>query len=216
MKVANYFNVYPSYLYVNFDNATDQSMNELRKILYNKLENYAFDALVVKKNISFTRDEVMMDYFNFVLLEVPKDPKPIKTSFGTYYGVFRLTVKGNGIVMSNDIDQTENSNGFKVIPDQPLFWLRENEEVDLLIYIGKGRGADHVKFRHVTEAGRVIKEDPFYSSYLRDYLSLEPGSPKYLAEIDKVTDTTMRFEVVNPYGPSAIELVKFALQKVVV
>lgn len=214
MKVSNYFKVYPSYTYISFVGASETSLHKLRDILYNQMESYAFDAMVVNKNIGFTREEIMMDYLNFVLLNFPIDPKPISTSFGTYYGVFRLKAKGNKVVMSDDIEETSRSNGFSIIKDQPLFWLRENEEVDLEIYIGKGKGSDHVKFRPVVEAGRVVKNDPFYISYLKDQLRLQPGTPEYEQEINKVTNMTMRIETVNPYGPSAIELVQKALEKV--
>lgn len=141
---------------------TVQDINSLIKIIYDRIETVAFDGMIINKSSAFTRDETIMLYLDYVLIddsgadldelrlatiEYLKDPskRPILAEF-------TLQVAGPRIVSTSDIQPTDKSYNLQITEERPLFWLRNNEEVDLTIFARVGNGKDDPKFRPVTVA----------------------------------------------------------------
>lgn len=159
LQIPKYRDVDPHYTVFTFRNITPFQMAQLRRIMYDDIPSAAFDVMIINRNTSFTQEHTMMDYFNFVLLEVPDNVSTLNEYDSI--GRFRITEGGGDkIVYSTDIKETVESNGIKIKNSVPLFWLRNNEEIDLVLYVRTGTGKEHVKFKVVTEV-TPLKDDPF-------------------------------------------------------
>lgn len=124
------------------DEISTAQLAQLRKRIMNEIPALAFDRMITNKRIAFSKDETFMDYFNYVLLS---------GELLQGKGHFRIEAQGDRLVRTTDIKPVDPNEGVRIIEDRPLFWLRENESVDMELYVVEGTGADHDKFRSTTE-----------------------------------------------------------------
>lgn len=127
---------------------SSQELDQLRRTIFREYETPAFIATWVKKNTSSTRDEVYNSLFSFVLIDDSEWTGETVNFLGEYYmGSFQVTMNGSGeMVRIRDIGSAKHTNGLRLISAKrdPIVYLRENEDIDLVLYVKRGTGKDNV------------------------------------------------------------------------
>jgi hypothetical protein len=129
------------------DETSASELADLYKILLSELNSYAFDTFVINKNTTFDEDAFFAAFLeNVLIFRKGEDDAKSET------GEFIIKVKGPKIATSSDILRTTRSYNFEVVKDQPLFYVRENEEIEILMYTKYSNPRDHSKFALIEEA----------------------------------------------------------------
>lgn len=151
---------------------TLEEVNKLRTHLYSEAGCHAIDALKVIRNTSYDLDDIYLGLLSYVRIDDSKwNGKTVQYMGDTFSGSFKLKIVGKSphydpgkgsMIMIKDIIVDENSNGLSIVGslDDPIIWLREGEEIDMELFIRKGQGKEHAKFRIITAAFVKLPKEP--------------------------------------------------------
>lgn len=187
---------------------TLEELNSLMLITLFDIETIAFSATHFVRHNTFEKMEKIQVYLNFILLDDSKcklkeSKCKEKTEDGEIcmrcdkcVGKFKLQAQGPGLVNTRDIQKTDESNGIRVKDyDRPLFYLHENEDVDLILYAARGTSREHVRFRPVTTSYVIpndINETRYHQFWIESVGILSPDDifEKALTIYDEKNENT--------------------------
>lgn len=141
-----------------FDNdLTYKDLAALRTMILADYYSHAFDIFIINKNTTFDEDEYLTTFLENVLVIPPHIPVQIsrrgrsREDDVSTTAEFAIKIRGPRLAMTDDILTTERSFGYSIVRGQPLFYVRENEEVDITMLTKYSNGRDHTKFRVAEE-----------------------------------------------------------------
>lgn len=121
-------------------------LDNLRRIIFRNHETASCSTVWVKKNTSGMRDEVYNSLFSFILIDDSEwNGEKVNFLGDDYLGSFRVSITGrNDHIRVGDIEETDHSNNLRIISPKrdPIIFLPEDEEVDMILYVKKGGGDD--------------------------------------------------------------------------
>lgn len=137
---------------------TYKDLAALRTMILADHYSHAFDIFIINKNTTFDEDEFLTTFLENVLVIPPQTPVHI-TRRGrsddddelSTTAEFAIKIRGPRLATTDDILTTERSFGYSIVRNQPLFYVRENEEVDITMLTKYSNGRDHTKFRVAEE-----------------------------------------------------------------
>lgn len=140
--------------YFDSDAVSLGDINELRRFIYHQYDNTAIYALEVNKNTSSTPDTVYLGLFSFLLIDSRAwNGKTIEFKGQEYLGAFSIVATGTPndakpMLTAADFVGGDSANGLVIMSDPraPIVWLRENEDIDIVAYVKRGKSGDHASF----------------------------------------------------------------------
>ena len=148
------------------EDLSSKDLAELYRILMADVSSYAFDYYIIQSS-AFDDDHFFATYLDRVIILPPDDDKSrhvalpwreVRSPLGDIEEdavavEFALDVRGPILVTTDDITPTARTPpGFTIVRGQPLFYLRENEAVNIIAIATLGSARDNTKYSVVERA----------------------------------------------------------------
>lgn len=167
---------------VVFNNRQLELINLLKRSILTKVESYAIEYVSFDVNTSQRIDEILAHRFGLLVIN---NQKYIHSELPVH-----VYVKGPYSFTTDDISEIPFT--YKT----PICELKKNQVIDCYLYIRKGKGEDHVKFKSTSSLR--IEEDK-NKNYVLKFKNIGLLSSKEIIEqgIKAMPETNKRSKIFN-------------------